>query len=32
MDDVTRYVFHNYVLLMSSHEQLAWRNCMVNPI
>jgi hypothetical protein len=30
MDDVTRYVFHNYTHLMSIHERGAWRNCTVS--
>ena len=30
MDDVTRYVFHNYLHLMSLHEKAAWRNCTVS--
>ena len=30
MDDVSKYVFHNYSHLLSAREGLAWKNCMIS--
>ena len=28
LDDVTKYVFHNYFNLLTLNEQLAWKTCL----
>jgi hypothetical protein len=28
LDDVTRYVFHNYFYLLTEFEKLAWKTCL----
>jgi hypothetical protein len=28
LDDVTRYVFHNYLYLLTENEKLAWKTCL----
>jgi hypothetical protein len=28
LDDVTRYVFHNYIHLLTENEKLAWKTCL----
>lgn len=28
LDDVTRYVFHNYIYLLTENEKLAWKTCL----
>jgi len=28
LDDVTRYVFHNYMYLLTTDEKLAWKTCL----